>query len=141
MTFKTRELSVLSEEYTSRRRTQMLRFLGATTFTLISFRYFKKALISRQYRPNMFQLNNRPPPVAAQNEAMAALTIATSITISLFSMAITGSCWIYDISSVQELRYALRNTLVPSSEEASNDNMDQETSDAIEQLKLAFSKK
>ena len=52
----------------------------------------------------MFQLNYLVPKTVYKTEALNAFVFATGITLGLFSMVITGSCWLWDISSLKEFK-------------------------------------
>ncbi|SCU95121.1 LAME_0F10814g1_1 [Lachancea meyersii CBS 8951] len=131
----TREISVFSEEYKKRRKQQMIRFFGATVFTLISARLAFRGVQSRKYVPNMFQLNHKPPLYSFQGEAISALAFGTGLATGSFGMLVFGSCWLADISSLAEFTIKARKLIGdPSAQEAAQQPMDQETQQVAKAL-------
>ncbi|EDO19554.1 hypothetical protein Kpol_1018p87 [Vanderwaltozyma polyspora DSM 70294] len=92
--------------------------------------------------PNMFQANNQPQRFSYQSEAMSAFLFATGMTTGVFSMAIFGSCWIFNISTPKEFSSSLRSWMGLSdlSQDSGNDILDEESSNLIEQLTNSYNK-
>ncbi|EDO15534.1 hypothetical protein Kpol_479p22 [Vanderwaltozyma polyspora DSM 70294] len=98
------DVEEFTEKYKNRRKQQMMRFIGSTAVTLISCRLAITRAKARHYVPNMFQLNYKPPVVTYKGETGPALVLATGITVGTLSMLVSGSCWIWDISTMKEFR-------------------------------------
>ncbi|SCU89133.1 LAMI_0D12508g1_1 [Lachancea mirantina] len=136
----TREISVHSPEYKQRRRQQMLRFFGATAFTLISARMAFRGVQTRKYLPNMFQLNHKPPPYSYQGEAISALAYGTSLATGGFAMLVLGTCWIADISSFPEFAITAKRLMgntsesVTSIDDLKTDEDTRKVTEALEKL-------
>ncbi|CAR22088.1 Altered inheritance of mitochondria protein 11 [Lachancea thermotolerans] len=132
-----RDISVFSNEYKERRRLQMMRFFGATAFTLISARLAFRGVQSRKYVPNMFQLNHKPPTYSFQGEAVSALAFGTGLATGTFSMLVFGTCWVWDISSLAEFTLKMKKLMgEPVTDQALLENtpMDEDTRKVAEAL-------
>ncbi|SCU83799.1 LAFA_0D05886g1_1 [Lachancea sp. 'fantastica'] len=131
----TRQISVFSEEYKKRRKQQMMRFFGATVFTLISARLAFRGVQSRKYVPNMFQLNHKPPLYSFQGEAVSALAFGTGLATGSFGMLVFGSCWLADISSLAEFTVKVRKLMgEPSAQDLADQTIDPETQQVAKAL-------
>ncbi|AAS50988.2 ABR215Cp [Eremothecium gossypii ATCC 10895] len=106
-----RQISVFSDEFRQRRRQQMLRFFGATAFTLLSARLAFRGTINRKYVPNMFQLNHRVPLASSQGEALHAFAYGSGLATGGFAMLILGTCWLADVSTVPEFSLRIKALL------------------------------
>ncbi|SCV01312.1 LANO_0F11144g1_1 [Lachancea nothofagi CBS 11611] len=129
-----REISVFSEEYKKRRKLQMVRFFGATAFTLISARLAFRGVQSRKYIPTMFQLNHKPPLYSFQGEAVSALAFGTGLATGSFGMLVFGTCWIADISSFAEFTLKVKKLMGEPTTQGINEPMDPETQQVAQAL-------
>ncbi|SCU97842.1 LADA_0H08702g1_1 [Lachancea dasiensis] len=134
VTISTREISVFSEEYKKRRKLQMMRFFGATAFTLLSARLAFRGVQSRKYVPNMFQLNHKPPLYSFQGEAVSALAFGTGLATGSFGMLVFGTCWLADISSFAEFTLKVRKLMGEPATRISEEPLDIETQKVTQAL-------
>ncbi|CAI4054928.1 Iai11p SKDI_02G0500 [Saccharomyces kudriavzevii IFO 1802] len=101
------------DEYKKRRKTQMARFFGVTVITLIACRMAMKKMTTTKGPLNTFQTNYAAPRVQAQAATgtqkglASSLLVTTGMTLGIFGMGITGTCWSWDVSSFQELKQRL----------------------------------
>jgi hypothetical protein len=78
--------------------------------------FITKRAIDRRYRairPKFFHYSHDPPPITFNGplEALEALSISTINVFSFGMMMVGGTCWAFDIASVQELRERTRKRL------------------------------
>ncbi|CAI4247293.1 BAH_G0001380.mRNA.1.CDS.1 [Saccharomyces cerevisiae] len=104
------EVTHFIDDYEKRRKTQMTRFFGITIFTLITCRIAMKKMITAKVPLNTFQANyaSRTQTITHTQKSLAgSLLAATGMTLGIFGMGITGTCWSWDVSSFQELKQRL----------------------------------
>lgn len=78
--------------------------------------FITRRAIDRRYRairPKFFHTSHDSPPVTFNGplEALEALSISTINVFSYGMMMLGGTCWAFDIASVQELRERTRKRL------------------------------
>lgn len=95
--------------------------------------------------PHMFQLNYKHPPISYQGEAASALAVGSGLATGGFAMALFGSWWIWDISSLSEFSAKLRKLMGQNPEtlddSLSNMPLDKDTSEVIGQIEALMNKK
>ncbi|KAL6937840.1 hypothetical protein ACO0RG_004364 [Hanseniaspora osmophila] len=106
------QLEKFKNEYKERRRVQMLRFFGASIFTLITARLAHRSIQSRKYVPKMFENNYKVPPFSYQYESISALLYGSAFSIGGFGMFVTGACWMNNISTFPEFSKTLKLALL-----------------------------
>jgi hypothetical protein len=99
----------------NRARRQLTLFLAGGVFLGLSIRVGRKAVLKRIHsmRPT-FYAPNMPQPVQTFNgplEAAEALYIATLNVGAFAMMMMGGTAWAFDIGSLQEMRWTLRERL------------------------------
>ncbi|CAG57850.1 uncharacterized protein GVI51_A04213 [Nakaseomyces glabratus] len=103
--------------YQDRRKTEMLRFFGATMVTLVSCRLLMgkvapKKVDSSLLRRTNFMSNHKPftgtTSEKTGKDISMGLLYTTGMITGLISMGITGSCWNNDITTVDEFRERFR---------------------------------
>ncbi|TID17042.1 hypothetical protein E6O75_ATG09808 [Venturia nashicola] len=98
-----------------RSRRQLKLWAGGAAFMFLSA-YITRRAIDRRYRairPKFFHYSHDPPPIHFNGplEALEALSISTINVFSFGMMMVGGTCWAFDIASVQELRERTRKRL------------------------------
>lgn len=106
------KISEASQDYKSRRKQQMLKFLGAAGVTILASRFAYKSTISRQFLPTFFH-GNHAPPTGYNFTADAAVAVGTGTLLagSVSSMIVFGTCWILDVSTFREFGWRMRNVM------------------------------
>ncbi|KAI0463070.1 Altered inheritance of mitochondria protein 11 [Komagataella kurtzmanii] len=99
------------KQYNERRFKQMALFYGFTVATFICSKIAYRGVIKRRYVPNYYQHNHVAPPFSFYRDALSAVFHSTSLAITSLGMACTGVLWYYDISSVAEFSFKLKQAL------------------------------
>ncbi|CCH45192.1 putative membrane protein [Wickerhamomyces ciferrii] len=115
------------EQFRQRRRTQMMYFFGATAATLVFSRLAYRGV--QAHVPGLFNSNHVPPPFSFQQDAISAIALSTVLSVSSFSMGVTGVAWTWDVSNVKEFTYKLKQKLggVESEKQISETKLDDES--------------
>lgn len=99
------------ETPTARTRKQLTLLLAGTTFYALSTLITRRAITRRQRAtiPKFYQPSNRPASdVNGGLEALEALSVAT-VNVTSFAMMVAGGLlWVFDICSLEELRWKVR---------------------------------
>jgi hypothetical protein len=98
-----------------RSKRQLKLWAGGAAFMFLSA-FITRRAIDRRYRairPKFFHTSHDSPPVTFNGplEALEALSISTINVFSFGMMMVGGTCWAFDIASVQELRERTRKRL------------------------------
>ncbi|XBW37907.1 hypothetical protein QEN19_003487 [Hanseniaspora menglaensis] len=107
-----KSIEQLTGEYKDRRRTEMLRFMGVSMFTLIVARYTYTSIQARKYVPKLFEGNQKIPPSAYKSESMSALGLGTGLAVGSFGMLVYGTCWCNDILTPKEFSFKIRRAIL-----------------------------
>ncbi|KAG7664762.1 AIM11 [[Candida] subhashii] len=101
-----------SEEYKTRRKIQMVRFLASAAVTIFASRFAYKATITRQYVPTLFQ-GNHSPPLSYNFTTDAAVAVGTGTLLcgSVTSMLVFGSFWCMDVSNIKEFGWKMKSIM------------------------------
>ncbi|CCF60532.1 hypothetical protein KAFR_0K01780 [Kazachstania africana CBS 2517] len=129
--------------YDARRKNQMFKFVAATAFTLFFSRLTSRTLSSLKYKPKLFDFNAPPSTQSYNGEAGKALFLSSGITTGIFSMAITGFAWVFDVSTLPEFNATMRNlfgnrTLIEDPNEQLP--MDDDTAQVVQEFTNIFKK-
>lgn len=108
----TKSIEELASEYKERRRTEMLRFMGVSLFTLVIARYTYTSIQARKYVPKLFEGNQKIPPSAYKSESMSALGLGTGLALGSFGMLVYGTCWCNDILTPKEFSFKIRRAIL-----------------------------
>ncbi|KAG0657584.1 Altered inheritance of mitochondria protein 11 [Monosporozyma unispora] len=95
-----------------RRHREFLRFLGASTVSLIFAKWTHKTLFAL----NVFHSNIRVPMNKTDTLGSQAITLSSGLSTGIFSMVLFGTCWINDIDSIEEFTQGFRHLLKPFNE-------------------------
>lgn len=107
-----KSLENLRDEYKERRRTEMLRFMGVSLFTLVIARYTYTSIQARKYVPKLFEGNQKIPPSSYKSESMSALGLGTGLALGSFGMLVYGTCWCNDILTPKEFSFKIRRAIL-----------------------------
>lgn len=109
---QSKSLATLRDEYKERRRTEMLRFMGLSLFTLVIARYTYTSIQARKYVPKLFEGNQKIPPSSYKSESMSALGLGTGLALGSFGMLVYGTCWCNDILTPKEFSFKIRRAIL-----------------------------
>lgn len=109
---KPKSTEELAAQYKDRRRTEMLRFMSVSLFTLVVARYTYTSIQARKYVPKLFEGNQKIPPSAYKSESMSALGLGTGLALGSFGMLVYGTCWCSDILTPKEFSFKVRRAIL-----------------------------
>ncbi|CCK69465.1 Aim11p KNAG_0C03610 [Huiozyma naganishii CBS 8797] len=119
-----------------RRGKEMSRFFVSTALTLFFSKLTHRTISMMKYRPTTFQANHVIPPMNSSTKLIApqAVALSTGLSAGFFSMVVFGTCWIFDINSVQEFTLGFKRVLSPLSERIANKVPPMEDDEATSEL-------